>query len=177
LYVSPTQINAQIPFEYNDGSNAPVTVELNGVSGTPQNLAITGASPGIFTLGGNYGNKGAILIANTDLLAMPTTPGIRSQPATAGGFISIYATGLGVTAPTVASGAPGPTPPSIVQYPVTVNIGGQTVPTLFAGLAPGFVGLYQINAQIPMTITPSDTVPVTITQLGNTSNTATIAVK
>ena len=60
---------------------------------------------------------------------------------------------------------------------MTVNIGGIDVPANFAGLAPGFVGLYQVNGPIPAGVAPGDAVPVTLTIGGVTSNTATIAVQ
>ena len=58
-----------------------------------------------------------------------------------------------------------------------VTIGGQPATVSFAGLAPGFVGVYQVNAQVPAGITPGDAVPVVLTQGSSQSNTATIAVR
>ena len=63
----------------------------------------------------------------------------------------------------------------------TVTIGGQTARVLFSGMAPGWVGLWQINvqipAEIPASVTPGSAVPLTITADGVTSNTVTIAVE
>ena len=109
---------------------------------------------------------------------MPATPGIPSEPARSGGAISIYCTGLGATDPTVPSGQPAPAgPPATVRTPVTVLIGGQSAAVSFAGLAPGFVGLYQVNAEVPAGVTPGGAVPVVLIQRGVQSNTATIAVQ
>jgi uncharacterized protein (TIGR03437 family) len=47
----------------------------------------------------------------------------------------------------------------------------------FSGMAPGYVGLWQINAQIPQSVTPGNAVPLVVTAGGATSNTVTIAVK
>ncbi len=60
---------------------------------------------------------------------------------------------------------------------MTVTIGGQPAAVSFAGLAPGFVGVYQVNAQVPAGITPGDALPVVVTQGGFRSNTATVAVR
>jgi uncharacterized protein (TIGR03437 family) len=60
---------------------------------------------------------------------------------------------------------------------VTVNIGGIQVPAAFAGLSPGFVGLYQVNIQVPSGVQPGDAVPLVITQAGVNSNTVTVAVR
>jgi len=61
--------------------------------------------------------------------------------------------------------------------PVQVTIGGQPATVSFAGLAPGWVGLYQVNVQVPSGVTPGSAVPVVITQNGISSNTVTIAVR
>ena len=83
-----------------------------------------------------------------------------------------------MTQPAVATGAPAPSdPPSQVVVLVTVTIGGLPAAVDFAGLAPGFVGLYQVNARVPEGVAPGSDVPVVITQEGVPSNTVTIAVQ
>jgi len=57
-----------------------------------------------------------------------------------------------------------------------VMIGGVKASVIFSGLAPGYVGLYQVNAQVPPGVTPGPAVPITVTIGGVTSNTVTIAV-
>ena len=95
-----------------------------------------------------------------------------------GEFISIYCTGLGPTDPSVPSGTAAPASSlAVVKTQPSVTIGGRPATVAFAGLAPGFVGVYQINAQVPAGITPGDAVPVVITQGSAQSNTATIAVR
>ena len=59
----------------------------------------------------------------------------------------------------------------------TASIGGVTVAPSFAGLAPGFVGLYQVDAQVPASVTAGNAVPVFMTVEGVPSNTVTIAVQ
>ena len=61
--------------------------------------------------------------------------------------------------------------------PVTATIGGVNASVSFAGLAPGFVGLYQVNAVVPEGVVAGPAVPVVITQDGIASNTVTIAVE
>jgi uncharacterized protein (TIGR03437 family) len=60
---------------------------------------------------------------------------------------------------------------------VSVTIGGQPAVVQFAGLTPGFAGLYQVNVQIPAGVTPSASVPLVISQDGVPSNTVTLAVR
>ena len=179
FYVGPGQVNAQVPVELESDRQLQVRIEANGVSSAPEPLQTAAARPGIFTLGPPYGNQGAILIANSNKLAMPVTANIPSQPAAVGGVVSIFCTRLGATDPAVASGQPGPSaePLARVKTPVAVTIGGKPATVYFAGFAPGFAALYQVNAQVPDGVTPGDAVPVVITQGGFSSNTATIAVK
>jgi len=180
FYVGSGQVNAQVPAELPADRRLQVQVETDGVLSAPEPLQTVTNQPGIFTLDAKYGKQqGAILIANTDRLAMRQTPGVPSEPVERGGYISIFCTGLGATEPAVPSGQGGPSsgPPALVKLPVSVTIGGQSAPVSFAGLAPGLVGVYQVNAQVPQSVTPGDEVPVVITQGGAQSNTVTIAVR
>jgi uncharacterized protein (TIGR03437 family) len=81
-------------------------------------------------------------------------------------WIVVYATGLGPVTPDVKSGAGGPTNPlaQATNQPV-VTLGGLNVPVSYAGLAPGQVGVYQINARVPWKGVPDGmSVPLKITQ-------------
>ena len=178
FFAGPGQVNAQVPSELAVDRQVQVVVETDGVPSAPEPLQTAANRPGIFTLGPPFDDQGAILIANTNRLAMPETPNVPSEPAQIGGFISIFCTGLGATEPAVASGDSGPAGPlATVTTPVSVAIGSQPSTVSFAGLAPGFVGVYQVNAQVPVGVTPGDAVPVVLTQGGFQSNTATIAVQ
>jgi uncharacterized protein (TIGR03437 family) len=66
---------------------------------------------------------------------------------------------------------------STTVRPVTVTIGGRSAVVQFAGLAPGFVGLYQVNAVVPEGLTAGNEVPVMIETDGQTSPPVTIAVR
>ena len=168
------QINVQVPFEVSTGDSVPVAVSVGGLLTAPQNYLIAPVQPGIFDVGGG---QGAVLIANTDILVAPvgSIPGRQTRPAEGGEFVSIFCTGLGATNPTVEAGEPGAG--ETVTIPVTATIGGVNAAVSFAGLAPGFVGLYQVNARVPEAVVPSAAVPVVITQDGIASNTVTIAVE
>ena len=180
FYVGSGQVNAQVPGELAADRRLQVQVETDGVLSAPEPLQTVTNQPGIFTLDPKYGKQqGAILIANTDRLAMRATPGVPSEPVERGGYVSIFCTGLGATDPAVPSGqgAPSSGPPALVKLPVSVTIGAQSAPVSFAGLAPGLAGVYQVNALVPAGVTPGDEVPVVITQGGAQSNTVTIAVR
>jgi uncharacterized protein (TIGR03437 family) len=90
----------------------------------------------------------------------------------------VYATGLGLTLPPGRTGEAAPSSPlSQVVTPVQAQIGGLPAVVHFAGLAPGFAGLYQVNVQVPAGITPGPAVPLVLLQNGVPSNTVTIAVR
>lgn len=97
---------------------------------------------------------------------------------TISGQALIYCSGLGTVSPAVEAGRLAPASPlSRVVSPVTVTIGGQSADVLFAGLSPGFSGLYQVNAVVPKAITPADAVAVQVEVAGQRSRSVTIAVR
>ena len=59
----------------------------------------------------------------------------------------------------------------------SLTIGGIPAEVLFAGSAPGFVGLLQVNARVPFAVTPGNAIPVVLTINGVPSNTVTVAVQ
>jgi uncharacterized protein (TIGR03437 family) len=174
LYVSPTQINFQIPWEV-VGSSL-VTLKVDSVS-IP--LALSATAPAIFALNSQGTGAGAILISNTGQFAQPadSVPDRSSQPVSRGQFISIYATGLGALTTAPPPDGAAPASQMTIAATATVSIGGATVTPSFAGLAPGFVGLYQVDAQVPASLTPGSALPVFMTVGGVASNTVTIAVQ
>ena len=107
FYVSEDQVNFQCP---QAAPGAPVSLMIQSGTGASSPLATTMqiAAPGIFTMSGSGKGQGAVLVAGTANVAMTKTKGILSQPAPRGGYISIYATGLGATNVDVAPGAPAP---------------------------------------------------------------------
>jgi uncharacterized protein (TIGR03437 family) len=101
------------------------------------------------------------------------------NPAARDSIIQIFATGLGATNPPLQTGQPGATSTPFnetVQKPV-VLIGGLPAEVSFSAIAPGFVGLYQVNARLPAAVAPGSAVTLQI-QIGTrSSNTVTIAVR
>ena len=175
FFVSGTQINAQVPFELMTGAGS-VTVQVKRGNASVASAGIAAVSPGIFTLNEQGTGQGAILIANTPFLAAPVGVLEDSRPAQRGEFISIFCTGLGPVLPEVASGDVAPsTPPLAETLTPLVNIAGIPALVTFSGLAPGFVGLYQVNVQVPLGV-PSGTQDVEIIINGVSSNTVTVAI-
>jgi uncharacterized protein (TIGR03437 family) len=178
FYVSPSQINFQVPWEVLGQTQASVTVTVNYVTSAPWSGTLAPATPGIFSINQQGSGQGAILMANTGALAAVagSLPGAR--PAQRGEYVSIYCTGLGPVANQPASGAVAQAAPlsTTLTTPV-VTIGGVPAVVSFSGLAPGFVGLYQVNAQVPANAPSGAAVPVVMNVGGVASNAVTVAIQ
>jgi adhesin/invasin len=162
LYAAESVVNFQCP-QLSPGTSVSLTVESDTGTSSPMASQMRYATPGIFTLNGSGKGQGAILIANTAKLAMTPGTGIPGQPATPQGWVSIYATGLGPTDVSVQPGTPAPSAPlARVKGLVDVLVDGQPAKVSFAGLAPGYSGLYVVNAQVPASASFGDAVPVHI---------------
>jgi uncharacterized protein (TIGR03437 family) len=165
LFASPAQINAQLPLHI-DGR---VTMTLYTPGGVSDDyfMNVQPVAPGIFqsgTAGPLTGIPAVVKASNQELI----TP---SNPIHSGDVIVIYATGLGGTSPEVEAGLPGPSAPhAMAVVAPDVQLGGMPLAVIYAGLAPGEVGVYQINAQVPSKAPTGNQVPLTITQGGFTAS-------
>jgi uncharacterized protein (TIGR03437 family) len=166
-YVSPGQINAQIPFELAAGNQYEVIVSANGALTTPQPIQLTDAVPAILQF-----NSGAVVAEHQDGTLVSD-----SSPAAPGEYVVIYLTGLGDTDIPVPSGTASPSNPlaNVVNTPV-LTLNGTQIPILFAGLTPTLVGLYQINFQVPQTFTTAE-YQLLISQNGTVSNQTILSVQ
>lgn len=180
LYVSPQQINFQCP-DLGPGQRASITVEANGQASAAVDVRIE-TSPGLFSIDATGTGQGAIKVANTDEFAMPVNSVLPGRPVQRGEYISIYATGLGRVRNPVPLGHPGPmNADSTLETPTYVTIGGVDAQVTYSGLAPRYVGLYQVNARVPGSAPAGDAVPVIVSVADasgvlHASNAVTIAV-
>ena len=142
FFVSSAQINAQVPFELSTGT-ALMEVRRGGAISLAQSVSVEGGSPGIFTV--SQQGTGAGIIAHADDFHLVS----ESAPARPGEFISIFCTGLGRFEQPVASGAAPPAPPPQTLVRPQVTIGNLPAVVSYSGATPGFVGLYQVNVQVP----------------------------
>lgn len=140
-FVSPGQVNAQIPFELTPGQPYQVIVSNNGALTTPETIQSTAVTPGVASLPSGYAN------AQHAADSSPITDASSAKP---GEFIVIYLAGMGATTVPVASGAGSPSSPlaKTVEVP-TITLNSEPVSVLFSGLTPGLAGLYQIDLQVP----------------------------
>lgn len=170
FFVAAGQINAQTPFNVPAGTHM-VQVRRGSETSAAQPVVVRDVSPGIFIMDPAT-NRGAVVNAQTFQLI---TDSNRTRP---GDFLSIFCTGLGAVDPPVPSGqrAPSAEPLARTVSQPLVNIGGIPAQVIFSGLAPGFVGLYQVNVQVPMGV-PSGTQPLEIVINGVPSNRVNLAVQ
>jgi uncharacterized protein (TIGR03437 family) len=161
------QINFQVPWTVASGPKATFAVAINGTAGASISVPVLTAQPGIFNykVGGN--TFGAILHSNFELAN-------SASPAKPGETVLIYCTGLGAVSSPPADGAAGNGQPTLITP--TVMIGGTNATVSFSGLAPGFVGLYQVNAKVPSGLSAGNqTVGVEI--VGTSSNSVLLPVQ
>jgi uncharacterized protein (TIGR03437 family) len=151
VYASPTQLNFIMPMDAALGT-ARVNVQNLGRSGREVEVQVAEAAPGLFTQSQDGRGLAAALRASDHL------PLNATRPAKAGEVIELYVSGLG------RSGAP-----------VSVTIGGRAAEVLFAGAAPGFDGLQQVNVRIPSGLRGSQDVVVGVA--GRFSNVALLPVE
>ena len=146
FYVSSNQINAQMPFEV-AGDTVAVRVRTPSGESAAQTVAVHQRCPRVFTR--TLDGKGEPILVHADYSLVSA-----AAPAVPGETLMLFATGLGAVDPTPATGAaagdgaPG-RPLNLVTDTVAVMAGGQKAQVHFAGLAPGYVGLYQINFTVP----------------------------
>ncbi len=160
VFVSENQVNVLVPYETPLNAPLPLVVQRANAISVPVQVAVFDAQPAILATAGNGQGQGHIyraLSSGAQVLAD------KNSPAAAGDVLVMYTVGLGATSPAVPSGSASPSSPlAQVPVPVTVTIGGQTSTPIFAGLAPGFVGLYQVNVQMPAGVASGPAVPVSL---------------
>ena len=187
-FVSPGQANFQVP------SNAPVGTQRVAVRTADTgeliaggSLLVAAAAPGLFTVG--QSGTGAAAAYNQD-----NTLNSSSNPAARGSVIVLYGTGQGQVSPSVSDGTPAPSSPLAVtvavptadakscqnnQPSMCVLVGGTSTfgSVQFSGLIPGYIGLWQINVQIPADAPTGGAVQVLVVIDGTPSNVVTVAIR
>jgi uncharacterized protein (TIGR03437 family) len=168
LYVSPTQINALVPPNMQLDPTTSLVVESAGFQSIPVPVVSLEADPGIF--------NGAVTSAAGKVNS-------TTAPAQRGDIIMIYCTGLGPVTESLDPTLPAPTDRLVyTKQPVPVFVqgaSGQWLPSevLFAGLAPGYFGLYQVNVRIPQGTVTGDHVQLYVVAGTRESNHVPISVR
>jgi uncharacterized protein (TIGR03437 family) len=161
LMVSSSLINAQL----DDGTGATAVMSIR----TPQNVSpdfsfnVLANAPAVFlnAAAGGATNLPAVYDGSNGLLVTASNPVRRNDS------LNIYAAGLGMTAPVVAAGTVSPSNPlAAAVTPPTVTLNGVSLPVTFAGLASGQIGVFEISVTVPGSVPLGLSVPLTITQAG-----------
>jgi uncharacterized protein (TIGR03437 family) len=166
LYVSPQQINAQLPWEVAGAGPVSVVVSSGDAASAPRTVQMGTFAPGLFT-SGSY----AVAINPDGSLAAPTgaIPGMPSHPATPGDPLILLGSGFGAVNPPATTGNNSLDTLRHATTTPTVTVGGAAAPVTFAGLSPQFVGVYQINVTMPSTAMPASAAAVQIETGGVTA--------
>jgi len=166
-YVSPSQVNVQVPWELEGQPSAQVKVAINYTYGNVVTLPLQNFAPAFFEV-----SAGSVAALDSNYQTIGA-----SNPAVRGQSIALYANGLGPVANTPASGDPASLT-ALSQTPSipVVTIGGVAAPVSFSGLTPGLAGLYQINVTVPSTIS-AGTQQIIVSIGGQTSKPSGIVVR
>jgi len=162
LCSSAFQVNTQIPLALAPG---PYMITVRSSFGSfDQPIVLIEVDPGIFLLGTNQdGTTVGAIVNQSGAVNRPVAPAKRGET------IVLYGTGFGAV--TENGGLPR------TVMPVTAVLAGTDLPVAYAGLTPGFVGLYQINVPLPASIPPGLSVPFFLRQGAAESNTVRLAIQ
>jgi uncharacterized protein (TIGR03437 family) len=167
LFTSPTQINAQVPFETLVG-NATLIAVVAGQKSPAVTFNVTATGPGVLL---QPQSNHAVAQNYSDWSVN------SSQNAAAPGqYVIVYLTGQGLVDNPVATGAAPPaSPPSVPLANAQAKIGGSAAQIQFLGLAPGLVGVSQMNLLIPV-VGPGEQ-PLEVSIGGVAANTSTLSIQ
>jgi uncharacterized protein (TIGR03437 family) len=168
LFVSPAQINAQLPSELVAGSYT-LLVQQTGQADVSGQLTVSRDAPGVFTQT-NAQQLPLVLALHQD-----GTMVTFDSPAIHGETISLYGTGFGPYTTTIVDGFFVPaTPPNSVADSVMLNVGALTETPVFAGAAPGMVGMTLVQLKITDDIPSGTTVNLVVTVNSKPSTTVVL---
>jgi uncharacterized protein (TIGR03437 family) len=175
-YVSPGQVNVQVPSGVPPGSQ-PIVVTTAGGKSVPYMITVNAVQPGVlaplsFMINGHQ--NVVAQFSNTNTYVLPVSfSGIPTGRAKPGDNITIYGIGFGPVTPNIPAGE---LVPGLNQLQTALSITFANVPAqiTYQGLVPGIVGLYQFNVVVP-NVPASDTTPLVFT-LGGTPGTQNLVI-
>jgi uncharacterized protein (TIGR03437 family) len=163
-FVSPGQVNVQVPSGIDPGQQ-PLIVTTAGGSSLAYTVTVNTLEPGLLAPP-SFILKGAqnvvALFSGTLTYVLPVNlPGVVTARARAGDNITLYGIGFGTVTPDIPAGQIVQQT-NALQSAFKVFFGGTQATVTYAGFAPGYVGLYQFNVEVP-NVAASDSVPLTFT--------------
>lgn len=169
LFVSPQQINAQLPSDLSAGDYT-LLVQNTGQPDVSADFSVARNEPGIFS---QTVNSQAYAIAMHADGSLVTT----DSPAVAGETLSMLGTGFGPYNGTVPDGFFPPTPPPALADTVSLTLGSQTINPNWVGAASGYTGLTSTLFTVPAGLPSGTAVPLSVTINGVSSNTVMLPVQ
>jgi uncharacterized protein (TIGR03437 family) len=168
-YISPTQVNVQVPSNVGSGQQQVIITAPGGAS-APATITVNATEPGLlappsFDIGGQQYVTALFPDGSTYVLPPGSISGVASRRAQPGDNITLYGVGFGSVIPSIPAG-------QIVQQdnslalPFHLFLGNTEAAVTYAGLAPGVVGLYQFDVVVP-TVSTSDAIPLRFTLNGS----------
>ena len=166
FYLGNNQINFQVPSSTPTSGSVEVTIERTDTGQIlgDNYIAMNTVAPALFTLNGS--GQGQVVALNQD-----NTVNGPKNPAANGTVIQFFGTGQGIVPNMPADGTPAtgltPTPytPQVIIGSALANNPLPAANVQYSGLAPGLVGVWQINALIPSTVAPTVSSPNQLTQV------------
>lgn len=150
FYVSPNQVNVQVPWGLQGQSSVMVKVSVGDISGALYTPAISAVSPAVYEYTEPSTNERLAAAVDLSSKLIGSNNAVRH-----GETIQVFANGLGPVNNQPADGDPAPeTPLATTQMAPTVTIGGRPATVDYSGLAPGFPSLYQLNVVVPQDAPP-----------------------
>jgi uncharacterized protein (TIGR03437 family) len=181
-FVSPTQINVQVPLSVPANRVVQVVLEYQGQNSETADLSLKPNAPGILAPASfNVGGKQYVAAFHRDNTPVGNgaIPNVPNVPAAPGETLTFYGTGFGAVTPTSfpIAGQMAPAAGTSVSANVNFTVGERQAQILYAGHVPGLVGLYQFNVTLPSDL-PAGDLPVRITVGGeNISQTLFLPVR
>lgn len=180
VYADSGKIVAIAPYNLAPNAQYQLLVGRNGAISGPVTVTVGTAQPDI-VLVDNTGNASVAqtvwnqMIAGTAFNLASAAP---SNPISVGQTLTVYCTGLGPIDQQLSPGTPAGSSTAVnAVNTVTLTIGGQNVPVTFAGLVPGFPGVYEVTATVPSGLSTGTNIPLTLSVAGQTSSAVNVSVQ
>ena len=177
IYTSANKINVVVPYDMQPGQYD-ILVTRGGQISDPEPMVVGPAQPAIFEITTSTDpriaqNVWSAIAAGKSIDPSSVAP---ANPVTAGTTLMIYCTGLGAVGPYQDPSQAAPSPGPAVQNPVTLTIGGVSVPVSSATLVPGYTGIYVVQATLPNGIPAGAARALVVSTLGQSSPAVNVSV-
>ncbi len=186
LSVSPTGLEAQIPYDLANASSVSLYIRSDRAGepmaiSTATALKLVPAAPGVYAFTGEEPRTGLLLHSNLNQLNAPPSPVTLESPARPGDELTVWAAGLGLVNDAgnelrAIAGIPFSGPAASVLSPLTATVAGRPVEVVSAGLPSGAVGIYEVRVVLPPDLPSDANTELVISQNGYESNTVTFPV-